>query len=818
MSEFYGQDFTGSFTGMPGSEGSVPYSVNVDTSKLESAMGIFQNALHQVTNMLGRVVSGVQTVGSTVGSVFSSGSAPPIAPSLSSYQGAGLSEIGRYVGSPTYFQSMMGAAGIRKPAFMPASDYQEMMGRDFAERTTLLGGSVASVGAEMGAGYLGSKLLKPLFGKGMFGTLAGGMTGYMAAAYPLQHIMGKVNEGFEFDKLIGGVSSRSGINEGFDQGFNRGSRREITKNLRGAGKELNLGMGDFADIMQYGGESGMFRGVTDSEQFTKTITVAAKNLKSLMRVLREPDVSEAIKDMATFQQWGIPLAEQSDFAQKAAVTGRMLGITAKGAVQIAGAGAQMGPQLGYSMAYGSEMGMFGATVGESMLRSKTMTRAEMSMYGGVEGYGQHYAQGIMKAAGSPPMKNFMAAMQNADGSINKERLADWESGKLTMEDIRKINRDRVNDPAFKDVYADTENFPQTQAEKFDDYVLPDAALRMGQEVQRQFPNMGKIRAYSIPFGGDLEAGRESVRYEKDRPKRLKDASKSWEIEELHKAKAEYARNAPLARLERWTDDLARSAYKPIDETIDYMVYDVGGRIKEGMKTVSELWSGQHEVEFPSMPDVPEDIKSSPDYQRRLESEYKIMQDRAKKSDRKVPFEIMDEMGSDMVKWSRMLPPGNRLYSDYKEDPETTMRSLMDDNFVGPGRYTEMLSKLDPDQLQMFKGELGVNLGMAAKHKDVQGRLGLHGRNVPGGYIAENNPYEEQLAQLGGQQYETTTYGAKDTASQQVEVTNKSIGTTLKLIAALDKNTAAQKPAWAQAWDKLWGNPVAPKSPAMKYSQ
>lgn len=619
MADFYDQNMSGSFDGIPGD---ATYSVDVDTSKLEGAMDIFQNALHRVTDVLGRVVSGMQGIGSTVSSVFGGGITPgvyaPISPAMggftpggyspvssgSPYQATDMSEVGRYVGYPTYFQSMKGAFGMGGSPFMSAVDYQQMMARDFAERTTLLGGSVASVGAEMGAGYLGAKMLKPLFGKGMFGTLAGGITGYTAAAYPLEHLMGKINQGLEFDRLIGDVSSRAGINEGlFHPGFNRSHRREITRELRGAGRDLNLGMGDFADIMLYGSEEGLFRGVTDSQQFTDTMKVAAKNLKSLMMVLREPDVREAIRDMATFQEWGVPLAQQPAFAQHAAVVGRMLGTTAKGAMQIASMGAQMGPQFGYSQAYGAQAGWFGAQVGESVLRSGAMTRAELSVYGGTEGFGNVYAQELMGTSRLLYMKKILPAfMKGSEGDyeLDRDMWNKFLNDEIGYEEVFEEAKDRMVED--KTLGYMTKYLTPKLIEKIPAKELDFLRQKIFYEMRHsdRFSRATDIQIADLLTGTPEEAwkmlqGRHAL------PQMLRDRARAGSQVWLEQ---EMGKGGLISRVKEGLGRLRSDLGIPENYVVD-LVGDAKQDIKELMDTVYYKMRGKTVTRYPSKMDMPE---------------------------------------------------------------------------------------------------------------------------------------------------------------------------------------------------------------------
>ena len=423
--------------------------LQTSTSALKEAVDTARSVLGQITSAVASTVNAVKGLYSSTVS-FASPSGFQVA--QRGQYGTPPTEVGRYVGSVSYLESAKGAFGYSGSPFMMRGDYQQIMSDDFARRTTLLGGSAGSVATEFGAGYLGSKLLGPMISKGLFGSIAGGMLGYMGGGYVASHIMGRINQGLEFDSLINDVSSRAGVDEGGrEPGFNAANRRKIAKGLR----KGDLGMGDYADVMVYGSEAGLFRGVANPEEFVDTVKSAAKQVKAIMKILRETDVRDAVEDIAAFKQWGIPLDQQVSFAMHAKSVGRSLGLTAKGAMEIASSGAQFGMQMGYSGGFGANVAMHGAVIGNELLRSKAVSEREVARYGGPDAYGQMVNWSLLSKVDTPLGKMLAASMmkkeKNGEYALDEKLYERYTKGEIGVRELQHLAADKLrNDPALYD--------------------------------------------------------------------------------------------------------------------------------------------------------------------------------------------------------------------------------------------------------------------------------------------------------------------------------------------------------------------------------
>lgn len=422
----------------------------MDKGDLQASTSTLREVAGTLRSVLGQFTGAVSATFSTLRNLYASQTRPQETrqPIVQPYISP---EAGRYVGSATFLESARGAlTGRPTSPYILKSDYQQLMSEDFAKRSTLLSGSVAGVATEIGAGWLGSKTLGPMIGKGLFGSLAGGIAGYMGAGYLTSHVMGRVNQGMEFDSLLKDTSARLGINEGgpLSKGFNSNTRRKMAKEFRGGG----LKTGDYADIMEYGTEYGLFQGVTTPEQFTETVKSAAKQIKVLMKVLRETDVRDAIKDIATFRQWGVPQGQMVSFAMHADAVGRAVGLTSQGVMGHMAGGAQMGWQMGLSGKAGASLSGAGLRMGKSALQSGAMTAEEMARYGGPNQYGIQAAWELEQLAETPNGKALLAAMSKTVGEgkdrkivLDEDVESKWMGGNLSIQEIHRIAGAKLQD-------------------------------------------------------------------------------------------------------------------------------------------------------------------------------------------------------------------------------------------------------------------------------------------------------------------------------------------------------------------------------------
>lgn len=419
------------------------YGGYMDKGDLQASTSTLRSVTSALKEVLGQVSGAISsTLGALRGAYTSLASRPQQGTTQDAYHASlptNISpEVGRYIGSSAFLGSARAAfTGEPGSPYLLESDYQQLMSDNFARRSTLLGGAVASTAAEMAAWSPGSKLLGPLLGGGTIGGLAGGLIGSSLVGLAASHVMGRVNQGLEFDSLLQDTSARLGINEGgpLSHGFSPYHRQKISRlfmrmTARERREQGGLDSGDYADVMEYGLESGLFNEVTNSEQFTGAVKSAAKQVKALMKVLREPDVRDAIKDMSTFKQWGVPQDQMVSFAMHANAVGRAIGVTSQGMMGYMSAGAQMAQQMGLSGVTGANLTQSGMLIGRSMLRSGVVSPEDMARAtggGGANEYGNKIAWELEAQADTAYGKFLLAAMTKKG-----------EKGKYTLdEDIQK---------------------------------------------------------------------------------------------------------------------------------------------------------------------------------------------------------------------------------------------------------------------------------------------------------------------------------------------------------------------------------------------
>ena len=481
----YQSDFSSSLATAP------PLSINpmtayyggyMDKGDLQASTSTLREVAGTLRNVLGQFTGAISSTLGTLRNLYASHARPQevrqpiVQPNISM-------ESGRYIGSATYFESARGAlTGRPGSPYILKSDYQQLMSEDFAKRSILLGGSVAGVATEIGAGWLGSKMLGPTIGKGLFGSLAGGLAGFMGGGYVASRVMGRINQGMEFDSLLKDASSRLGVNEGgaLSRGFGSSTRRKIAREFRGG----DLKMGDYADIIEYGTEYGLFQGMTTPEQFTETVKSAAKQIKVLMKVLRETDVRDAIKDVATFRQWGVPQGQTISFAMHADAVGRAVGLTSQGVMGHMAAGAQWAQQRGMLGATGARIVSSGFLMGRAIQEAGVMSDEDVIRYGGAEALGQRASAGLAEMAAKPHTQFLQMALskKGADGkyALDEDAYNKFMSGKMSLYDIQlEAGRKVRQDPRmYKEIMKDPVRWRS-------ETIMPDEAKWRGTLLQQK---------------------------------------------------------------------------------------------------------------------------------------------------------------------------------------------------------------------------------------------------------------------------------------------------------------------------------------------
>lgn len=619
----------------------ISYSGGYVDAELRSSTGALKDAINTARSVLGQITGAVSSTVNAVKGFYSSVVLSNTSQSIPKTQfGLPSTETGRYVGSVSYLESMKGAFGFGGSPFMMRGDYQRTMSDDFARRTTLLGGSVGSVATELGAGYLGSKLLGPLISKGLFGTIAGGMLGYTGGGFAASHIMGRINQGLEFDSLIKDVSSRVGVNDGYrETGFNAANRRKITKELR----KGDLGLGDYADVMMYGSESGLFNNVSNPDEFVNTVKNAAKQVRALMKILRETDVRDVIKDIAVFKQWGVPMEEQVSFAMHAKSVGRSLGLTAKGAMEIAASGAQAGMQMGFTGEFGAKVGMHGALMGRSLSRVKAVEETEMARYGGSEQFGQMLNWSLMERANTALGKSILSSMmkKGEDGRyvLDEELYERYTNNKIGEDELRRLSAEKLRGDAVlldKVLNKPDQLLSVVGDERWSKLMTATYRDRTKRVVGRGFSQNESELAASTSIMEDsrgaewfrgLAKGEQAV--EDDRVQVSEDSRIEKAREE---ARSKYGISARFSRL--W-DKTGGAVFGKINRGIDEYITDPVVGMKETIKDWTDtVWDqkllGLHITELPKQR-LPEGMSVgglSMESQRRVDERFREIQERA----------------------------------------------------------------------------------------------------------------------------------------------------------------------------------------------
>lgn len=735
------ETYSGAFVGMVDSQASVfpplsppsitqpvqpgvSYSGSYADMELRSSTGALRESIDTAKSVMGQITGAVSSTVNAIKGLYSSAVSTAISQPVQKAQfGMPSTEVGRYVGSASYLESMKGAFGYRSSPFMTRGDYQQVMSNDFVQRTTLLGGSAGGVAAEFGAGYLGSKLLGPLISKGLFGTVAGGMLGYMGGGYAASHIMGRINQGLEFDSLIKDVSARTGIDEGGrEPGFNAGNRRKIAKELRKGG----LGLGDYADVMMYGSEAGLFANVTNPDEFVSTVKNAAKQVSAIMKILRETDVRDAIEDIATFKQWGIPMEEQVFFAMHTKSVGRSLGLTAKGAMELAASGAQVGMQMGYTGGFGAQVSMHGALIGKAMLQAKAVSETEMARYGGPEKYGEAVNWSLMRKVETPLGKMLTASMmkkgEKGEYVLDEELYKRYARGEVGIQELQHLAAGKLREDTT--LYDKAMNSPeQLQSVMGDDRWRKLMSETYRTQVKR-IADMGysqeksELIASMAIMGNSEEAG--WLRgYDKSEPTVARKDVEVRENERIEKSMEEAKTERGIsARLGKYWGKTGGAVLGKINRGIDDYIVDPVVGTKETVKdwvdtTYEQKVLGLHIAKLPEQK-LPKGLavgELSEESRKRVDERFGEIQKRAESSQNKEVSATVyaDELkqtieGFGSTKWNRGKDLGGYDAFNWRQSTgEKLIQAGAYENIGSLGVALKSKSKEDTERLSKQAG-------------------------------------------------------------------------------------------------------------------
>lgn len=320
---------------------------------------------------------------------------------------------------------------------------QTEAGRDRAGVGGLVsGGMLARGAADLGYGYLGSRVGGMLFGGSPGARIAGGALGFLGAE--VSGLANATQNAFMENVAIGGVNmrgyaagvenlSRRFVSDGPDlsptgMGFTRSAATVASRQLMDLAASSSFqgethGRFNTADVMriaQGAGEEGMLAGVQSPGDMRGRVRDVARSLTSFMELANEPDVVRAIQVMGQMRTSGLSLSETLGAVQRGRTFARMAGTTFEGLSNTGGMlGASTFQSMGLTMGLGSSVGMANMGLATAAQNGGALSPQTMNLLGGAGGLAN---LNTMFSAGMLQMPMMAPAMMSSAGGLNPSAL------------------------------------------------------------------------------------------------------------------------------------------------------------------------------------------------------------------------------------------------------------------------------------------------------------------------------------------------------------------------------------------------------------
>ena len=320
---------------------------------------------------------------------------------------------------------------------------QTEAGRDRAGLGGIVSGGVLARGAaDVGYGYLGSRLGAMFLGNTPGARIAGGALGFLGAE--VSGLSNATQNAYMENVAIGGANmrgyaggienlSRRFVSDGPDlsppgTGFTRSASTVAARQLMDLASSSSFqgethGRFNTADVMriaQGAGEEGLLTGVQSPGDMRGRVRDVARSLTSFMELANEPDVVRAIQVMGQMRTSGLSLSETLGAVQRGRTFARMAGTTFEGLSNTGGMlGASTFQSMGLTMGLGSSVGMANMGLATAAQNGGALSPQTMNLLGGAGGLGN---LNTMFSGGFLQMPMMAPAMMSSAGGLNANAL------------------------------------------------------------------------------------------------------------------------------------------------------------------------------------------------------------------------------------------------------------------------------------------------------------------------------------------------------------------------------------------------------------
>lgn len=234
-------------------------------------------------------------------------------------------------------------------------------------------------------------------GIGLPASIGIGIAGDVAGGWMDDRMFSKARDLRQSAMMLRGRLTPGTLGSPFGQDASGMMRHDVSQQIATnvfslAEKDSRFSGKQFVQMTDKMAQLGMLRDVGSSDQLVQRVKDVAKQLKTFAKVANEPDVLEALKQMAQLRNVGIADANISQAASNARAYARMTGLSKDQITASGMGGAQIFQQMGLSTGAGYQLGMANralATVGQG-----AFSRGTINKFGGASGIGNMMTAGI----------------------------------------------------------------------------------------------------------------------------------------------------------------------------------------------------------------------------------------------------------------------------------------------------------------------------------------------------------------------------------------------------------------------------------------
>lgn len=336
---------------------------------------------------------------------------------------------------------------FQTPFQMQQVSRDAQMNRDFAEMAGFapLAARGASGLAGMGIGAALGRAVGGV-GGGTLGALAGGLLGFGPGGQAVQNgaqaaiapaverrAFGVQMQNMSRNFVVGGTDLASG-----GRGLTLAGGVQTANGLqRAVNQEQTSGfnMRDMMSITSMAGDTGMLDMAQNSEQIVSQAKNVARGLSAFMQLANEPDIRNAMRQMAGMRQLGMTIPETTVAMQNAQTFARQAGTTVADLSQTAGMpGAHLFQRMGMTGGLGYNVGMGAGGMARQAVASGAFTPGQLNMAGGVRGIQQQLTEGAAAGLGvNFPLMAALRRNENGQLAIDREAVDRIRSGDVSLE-------------------------------------------------------------------------------------------------------------------------------------------------------------------------------------------------------------------------------------------------------------------------------------------------------------------------------------------------------------------------------------------------